>query len=633
MNKNDLFKELDGMDIENIAKDFPVLTDDEKERIYAMSERKYNISDNTNEEFSRETEVSGVEVYKRPKWRTASIAASLALLIGAGSFGGYNIAKQLKNSSNGDDDTVPTSMVSSEMTQPSTEDPRAEEYRGIAKSLADEFDNFLDPLDEDKMPKYPDVNLSQEQASNMTDEELMAYYDKYEEEYKRIDEECGQSIDSIWFELGRGNSYDHVNYTSLGAWYYYHYNVGMKYSNTDEVMEKALSFMTQDCIDKQFPHLIGEDLSGYEINRIYDADNENYPDLGVFAMYNGDLYYDSDAYERYSRLYYFYDRKDEPIEITDITDDSFTAVIKYDFTSVPNKYDMSMKVINNGGSWVISDVEPIGPELDPQKLALVDKIINSPDYFDKMSAKNADIEKYDYKTDEEADLRKTINNTVFFCDNRAPKEYSYSDNNYSDYSGEFDCASLLEYAKGINAEDIEKHNETYCDGEKNYYWTNPTDAPYDYSYYHYNTYSVPHEDDAEKYDGFDKFRLDKYRSPNWYACKFRPSFIYGSSLVRTYMYEFNKWDITGETSLSGRDCLIVEGKIDFLNDEMCIYPEDYYGSFKFFIDKETGIPIGTEFYAKDGETIHCSLYYDIRLNDEAEPVPDVDISGYNFTYK
>ena len=43
MTKNDLFKELDDMDIEDIAQDFPVLTDEEKERIYSMSERKYSI--------------------------------------------------------------------------------------------------------------------------------------------------------------------------------------------------------------------------------------------------------------------------------------------------------------------------------------------------------------------------------------------------------------------------------------------------------------------------------------------------------------------------------------------------------------------------------------------------------------
>ena len=186
-----------------------------------------------------------------------------------------------------------------------------------------------------------------------------------------------------------------------------------------------------------------------------------------------------------------------------------------------------------------------------------------------------------------------------FCDNISLKEYSYSDNS-TNYNGEFVCDSLLEYVKEINVESIEKGYESYCDGEKNYYWTNPINNPNDSCYSHWNKYTIPHEGDAEKYDGFDKFR---------------------------------SWNITGEINLSGRDCCIVEDKIDFVNDEMCIYPEDYYGSYKFFIDKETGIPIGREFYDKDGKTVQCSIYYDIRLNNEAEPVPDVDISGYNFTFK
>ena len=95
MKDNDLLFDLDDEAIEKLAQEFPVLTDEEKERMYAMSERKYNITEDTNTGFNSETEVSGVDVYKRPKWRTASIAASLALLIGAGSFGGYNIAKHV----------------------------------------------------------------------------------------------------------------------------------------------------------------------------------------------------------------------------------------------------------------------------------------------------------------------------------------------------------------------------------------------------------------------------------------------------------------------------------------------------------------------------------------------------------
>ena len=73
--KDDLFENTDNMTIDSLAQDFPVLTDEEKERIYAMSERKYNNDTdmNTDEKFDRKIEVTGVERYKRPgnpyKWR------------------------------------------------------------------------------------------------------------------------------------------------------------------------------------------------------------------------------------------------------------------------------------------------------------------------------------------------------------------------------------------------------------------------------------------------------------------------------------------------------------------------------------------------------------------------------------
>ena len=60
MKDNVLFFDLDDETIDMLAQEFPVLTDEEKERMYAMSERKYNISENTNEEYSSESEVSGI---------------------------------------------------------------------------------------------------------------------------------------------------------------------------------------------------------------------------------------------------------------------------------------------------------------------------------------------------------------------------------------------------------------------------------------------------------------------------------------------------------------------------------------------------------------------------------------------
>ena len=43
MKYSKLFKETDNMVIDKISEEFPVLTDEEKERIFSMSEKKYNL--------------------------------------------------------------------------------------------------------------------------------------------------------------------------------------------------------------------------------------------------------------------------------------------------------------------------------------------------------------------------------------------------------------------------------------------------------------------------------------------------------------------------------------------------------------------------------------------------------------
>ena len=48
MKENDLFINIDDETVDELAQDFPILTDEEKERMYTMSERKYNITDSTN---------------------------------------------------------------------------------------------------------------------------------------------------------------------------------------------------------------------------------------------------------------------------------------------------------------------------------------------------------------------------------------------------------------------------------------------------------------------------------------------------------------------------------------------------------------------------------------------------------
>ena len=81
-NEFDMFKDPDDEIINEIAANYPVLTDEEKERMFSMSERKYNINNNMNNNENGD-EVSGVDRYTRPVWRRyAAIAATFVLLAG-----------------------------------------------------------------------------------------------------------------------------------------------------------------------------------------------------------------------------------------------------------------------------------------------------------------------------------------------------------------------------------------------------------------------------------------------------------------------------------------------------------------------------------------------------------------------
>lgn len=99
------FKELDVLENtddtvkERLAEEFPPQDTDEKERVFRMSERKYNIKKNNGADnnFVGEDTVKGVEIYKRPKWKIfASIAACAAIVAGIGG-GGYML-KNMNNS-------------------------------------------------------------------------------------------------------------------------------------------------------------------------------------------------------------------------------------------------------------------------------------------------------------------------------------------------------------------------------------------------------------------------------------------------------------------------------------------------------------------------------------------------------
>ena len=100
--------------------------------------------------------------------------------------------------------------------------------------------------------------------------------------------------------------------------------------------------------------------------------------------------------------------------------------------------------------------------------------------------------------------------------------------------------------------------------------------------------------------------------------------------MTNYLYDFSTWNITGDINFEGRDCYIIEG---VRPDAEYNYDPNYEGldvvNFKLYIDKETGIPMVTMTYLKNGDINEVEMYFDVKFNDKAEPVPEKDMSWFD----
>lgn len=120
MREFDIFKNTDDMTVERIASVHPVLTDEEKERMFAMSERKFNITEkrfpqgNVNNEMYGEDEVDGVEEYDRPAWLRYLTTAAALVLLGGGLALGKNLLH--RGPAPGPDNSVPPVIATEVVT-------------------------------------------------------------------------------------------------------------------------------------------------------------------------------------------------------------------------------------------------------------------------------------------------------------------------------------------------------------------------------------------------------------------------------------------------------------------------------------------------------------------------------------
>ena len=205
-----LFNDIDKKTAQWLSEDYPVLKDEQKERLYAMSKRKYNINDIPEGET---VEVSGVERYRRPKWyKFAGAAAAVVLVAGIGgsiafiSRSGNSPAAEVESSIVEATEEV-TEAPTEAVTEIAEETAPAEEVdaNAIAKELTDAYRDFACDLhagnlevDRDnvvtKTVLYPSGVEYQREYYLVTDPRYPTWEDIEKRCYEIFDTEFGQVI-------------------------------------------------------------------------------------------------------------------------------------------------------------------------------------------------------------------------------------------------------------------------------------------------------------------------------------------------------------------------------------------------------------------------------------------------------
>ena len=198
MRTDDVFNDIDSKTADRLSKEYPVLDDERKERLYAMSKRKFDIKNDNSS-----IDVSGVEKYRRPKWYKGVSVAAAALLLVAGIGGSmYYISRSGWRASTQLAGTLAetTEALTNEQTEAEEADAEV-----IAKGLIDDCMDFMGVINGGSLEvdKSDVVTKTSEQISGgefrrdyyrVTDPKYPTFADIEKRCYEIFDAECGQMI-------------------------------------------------------------------------------------------------------------------------------------------------------------------------------------------------------------------------------------------------------------------------------------------------------------------------------------------------------------------------------------------------------------------------------------------------------
>lgn len=251
----------------------PLLSAEERNRIYKMSERKFN-KDTDDVSFNEGITVSGVERYSRPVWkrRLASVAAAGVLLAGSGGLLYY-----VKNGIlDGFNDRVAVDMMS-----PSTQ----EDYEKIAAYLLDGYSDFcirmMYPQGDPSTIVTLDVNNGEMKIARLADEDINSMADfralgaKYmTEEYINDNFDLSDAVDKSSFAEGESYSADEFySEDAYARFFLYNGELYTYYNDYDIDLSKQMTYDTFEITDIEDDSFAVKVEFSSEVN-VYGASND-----------------------------------------------------------------------------------------------------------------------------------------------------------------------------------------------------------------------------------------------------------------------------------------------------------------------------------------------------------------------
>lgn len=397
MKENDrldiLFSDKDS-DIELISGAYPAAGDKEKERIYKISKRKYNMQKNADEhdgDYIKQAE--GVEQYRRPKWYRGFCAAAAAVVLVGGTVGTAMLTGKGKLLSTSENDQM-TSLSNSEMQDRRTDnaDDIIDEllgnlqlfdglFYGKGTDSADQliyyvpvgYNEFDTEEFDDSAVNYVDPALGKQSR-----EPVASFFGNDLGEYKvqsgngrsdmdRLIEESEQRVsDNIrQIEVNIGGytvAYDNDSVTYQGDYNVYTYSkvTDPRFDTMEELKDFASSFMVVN--DER---VFGDDFSEYPSETVFESsvmlsDFIEYKGSVYSHIMQGEQFMRFDEYEIISTDYRFEvpDGAEENYCMTD-GDFTFERVYRIDddtalycsFTVIKDESDSRYKI----SSWSISE--------------------------------------------------------------------------------------------------------------------------------------------------------------------------------------------------------------------------------------------------------------------------------------